>query len=158
MDAVGTPAFGMPRHSFTVELWVQPEKVDGTARFLVGRADSVYGGWYVQSSDIGLTFVMTGGSPLVTQAVVGPVLAAGSWSHVVAVYDGSGADAMMLYVNDVASGPISGTPTLPEKALDFTIGIPAALAMVGTTGSFDEVAFYDYVLDPSRVTAHYAAR
>ena len=155
VTAPGVPSF-QPRRSFSIELWIRPEIVDATPRYLLGRMDSAVGGWYLYSASVGVVFVITGtGGP--PQAVTGPALDTTTPSHVVATYDGA-TDTMSIYVNGTFAASGAGTPMVPDAPTDFTVANNLSFSMLGTTGLYDEIAIYDVALTGSRVAAHFAAR
>ena len=85
----------------------------------------------------------------------GPVLAAGTWSHVVGTYDGS---MLLLYVNGAQVGS-AAAGTLASGSGPSFIGRLGAEGLnpgiLPFSGTLDEVAVYATALSPSRVLAHY---
>jgi hypothetical protein len=86
----------------------------------------------------------------------GPVLAVGTWSHVVGTYDGS---LLRLYVNGALVASV-GAPTLASGSGPAFIGrLGAEGANPGLfpfAGLIDEVAVYPSALPAARVLAHYS--
>jgi hypothetical protein len=83
----------------------------------------------------------------------GPALAAGSWYHVAAIYDGS---KLVLYVNGVAVGQktgLSGQVTLGTAGLDLG-GYPVA-GGYGFSGRVEDTAIYARALTAAQVSAHF---
>jgi hypothetical protein len=152
-DAPGTPPFAAGA-SFSVELWHRPDVVDGTKRFVIGRATATGGGWYMYSQDSGLVFVLFG-SPVVS-ALGAPISIVG-YTHIVATYDFP-SGVLNLYENGVLAAGGSGTTTLPSSTADLTAGASAGVALASSSGSYDEIALYDHALDGAQVAAHYAKR
>jgi hypothetical protein len=95
----------------------------------------------------------TAGSGYTT--VIGPVLALGSWSHIVGSYDGA---TLRLYVNGAAAGA-AAVGTLASGSGPAFIGHLGAEGgspgIYPFSGSIDEVALYGSALSASRVLAHF---
>jgi hypothetical protein len=78
------------------------------------------------------------------------------WAHVVATFDGADAG---IYVNGVAGtaapvAPAVNPPTTAPLGLGYLPGVPYPCSF---WGGLDEFAFYDKVLTPAHVQAHYNA-
>lgn len=88
---------------------------------------------------------------------MGPVLAVGSWSHVVGTYDGG---ALQLYVNGaaVASAPAAALASGSGPAFIGRLGAEGGSpGILPFNGIIDEVAVYANALSPARVLAHYTS-
>ncbi|MDT8391044.1 MAG: LamG domain-containing protein [Lentisphaeria bacterium] len=80
----------------------------------------------------------------------------GQWYHVVATAQGNG--TMRLFVNGVEEGsPATLTGSLWTGGDRYLIGSQSSGAPNFFAGYIDEVAFYDTVLAPQRIMAHFAA-
>jgi len=82
-----------------------------------------------------------------------------NWHHVVTTKDGPYA---FFYIDGVDAGPLIINPPFPIFNNAFSGIIEIGSGAAGTDewlfGSIDEVAIYNYALNPSQVVAHYAAR
>ncbi len=147
-------AFDFPGQvPFTLEGWVNPSVVDGMYRTMASTLTEPNG-----VPDEG-TYVFIGGSPALVGferwtagncvvAVNSPsVPVQGSWSHVVATYDGNLAS---LYVNGALVGTIDGSGGVPQSSVPLLWGS-------AFQGRLDEIAVYDHALPSARVTAHWQA-
>ncbi|HAM71225.1 MAG TPA: hypothetical protein DCM86_06245 [Verrucomicrobiales bacterium] len=148
-----------PSESFTVEAWLKPAVsfTDSTLTCALssGHFASPRAGWLIYQSAGGFNFRtynqngtatslnITGGGPLV----------AGSWYHVVAVFDGTQG---IVYVNgtEVARGDSTGY-IAPQDGV-FAVGMRAD-GSFGWSGTADEPAFYSVALSPEQILAHYTA-
>jgi hypothetical protein len=148
----GAPSFS-GGVSFSVELWHRPDLVDGTKRFVIGRATSTGGGWYIYSQDSGLVVVLFG-SPVLT-ANGSPISTVG-YTHIVATYDSAG--LLNLYENGVLATGVTGTSTLPSTAADLSAAASAGIGLASSSGAYDEIALYDHALTGTEVANHYAKR
>jgi concanavalin A-like lectin/glucanase superfamily protein len=73
-----------------------------------------------------------------------------TWVHVVAVYDGT---QVLLYTNGASGGTGPGV-SITAANDHFRIAMDT-LNVAALTGVLDEVAVYDYALQPARVLEHY---
>jgi hypothetical protein len=153
-DFTGTAAF-------TAEAWVRPSVATSTAyRCVVTKfhapAWANQGGWAVciyPSSD------PTNPNKLYFARLInsnasfanGVTLAANSWSHVVATYDGTN---MRLYVNGTLVATTASALTLANTTDALLVN---GLAANGTAGLMDEAAVYSSALSAQQVTEHYNA-
>ena len=143
-----------------MEAWVNPQTLTLPEHFRIfysfpGNAAS-YLGLYdgSGSAKVILALVINGAQRTVT---VGPSLAVGAWTHVVATYDGT---TLTLYENGSAVGQVTG---LSGPVAIGTQGVRlGGYAITGHQYNFDgrvdEAAIYNYALSATQVAAHYARR
>jgi hypothetical protein len=148
----GAPSFA-GAVNFSVELWHRPEVVDASRRFLIGRVTAL-GGWYMYSQDAELAFVLYGSPAL---SVFGTPLGVVAYTHVVVTYDDA-ASTLSLYENGVLAHAMTGSTVLPSPTAEMTVAAPAGITLAKSSGPFDEIALYDYVLNGTQIKAHYDAR
>ena len=147
-------------NAITMEAWVNPQTLTLPEHFRIfysfpGNAAS-YLGLYdgSGSAKVILALVINGAQRTVT---VGPSLAVGAWTHVVATYDGT---TLTLYENGSAVGQVTG---LSGPVAIGTQGVRlGGYAIAGHQYNFDgrvdEAAIYNYALSATQVAAHYARR
>jgi hypothetical protein len=153
-DAVAVPAAPDldARSAITMECWFNPDDVAAT-RPLLEYNDGTDFGPHVWNFDAGdkvyANFIDEDGGEHAAMSAAGAV-AAGSWHHVAATYDGA---TGRLYLNGTEVGSVAGSFAL-RTDVDFFVG---ARASTNDTflGGIDEVALYDHALPAARVTAHY---
>jgi hypothetical protein len=102
------------------------------------------------------------------QLTYGTSLSLNTWYHIVATFDGPAADtgvspsvnhAVKIYINGTFLTSRTQTATsIPNTASSFAIGHLTGNNASGWSGRIDEVAYYNYALTASQVSAHYAAR
>ncbi|MEK7676551.1 MAG: LamG-like jellyroll fold domain-containing protein, partial [Verrucomicrobiota bacterium] len=118
-----------------------------------GQFASPRSGWLIYQSDTGWNFRMYNQNGTATSVNItgGPAPVAGTWHHVVAVYDGTTA---LVYVNGVQA--VSGTPTgyVPSAGGPLFIG-GRSDSSFWWNGSADELAIYGKALTASEIDAHY---
>ena len=147
---------------FTIEFWANPatDVTDGSGPSPVFNRVSLSprSGWvfFQRSAAQGWNFGMYNGSgSTVGRSITGGTYTPGTWTHVVAVWDGA---TPSLYVDGVntnaaVSGPggynASGTAIFSVGAYD-TGSNPF-------NGAVDETAFYSTALSPANILAHYNA-
>jgi hypothetical protein len=147
---------------FSLEIWIQPTKIDtGYRGVLSNERDTdagkdgyvVYLGGFT-SNGAGLGFDRWSDTTSTPLHDAGAVAQNTGWYHVVAVYDGT---QMILYVNGQQSALIASSLAIPSFACTFVIGATHC----GTVGYFqglvDEAAVYTSALSPARIQAHYLA-
>lgn len=155
------PASSSP---FTIEFWAKPGELTnnsvGPSPLFNRTFDANRTGWvfFQRAEDTGWEFRMfTGVGTTVGYELVGGTNSTTSWSHVVAVWNGTNP---FLYVDgqlvdDTATGSqsykanegIGGTPSLSIGAYQNGDN--------PFSGSVDEVAFYPTALSPAQILAHY---
>lgn len=157
-DAVAAPAApdvvsGVRAH--TVELWVRPQTIDTRYRYLASREFSTAAGRqgtgvWIHERGIGFERYRDGAGVSIT---VAGGLPQGSWSHVVASYDGA---IMRLFINGVQVGSkATGTPLVAGGTLELGAGAGGGSGFFA--GDLDEVALYDRAVTRSHIAAHAAA-
>ena len=142
---------------FTIEFWARPTAADGDDAVVANRfATGDRSGWvfFQRDAATGWNFRMyngTGGN--VGWDLTGGTATLNAWSHVVAVWSGSGA---ALYVNGAPTGaPNTG---LGGYNVNVTQNFYLGAQFDGgspITGSVDEVAFYPTALTADQILAHY---
>jgi hypothetical protein len=152
-DGISVPNFPAAQtYPFSVEMWVNVQytaywgtlfaKVTdtgwGTGFGLFSIGDPTFKFWVGGYSVTGVTFSL----PM--------VVAPGTWTHLVATYDGTTGN---IYLNGalVNSGPIASTNLSNTASLWFGEDGNG----YGWQGLMDEIAFYNFVLSPTRIATHY---
>jgi hypothetical protein len=151
---------GAPDYSgvqpYTLELWVRPQIVDSTYRFLFAREQTTAAGRQgtgIWLSSAGLGFERWSNGA-VANVHYGAGLPLGAWSFVAATYDGQ---AMRLYVNGAQVGSRETSAPLLAEPGPTEIGAGAGGRASFFAGALDQVASYPRALIRSHVSAHYAA-
>lgn len=146
---------------FSIEFWVNPatDVTDNSGPAPVFNRVSTgnRSGWtfFQRSAAQGWNFAMYNGTgSTVGLQLTGGTYTPGSWSQVVAVYDGN---TPSLYVNGVNTGAtVSGTGYNPSSSAIFSVGSYETGANP-FTGGLDEVAFYNKALTPAQILTHFNA-
>lgn len=127
-----------------------------TTNVVLGSASHFQGFGFVLEGNPALGFTVAT-SPGVAMSVPSSVAYAdGATHHVVGVWNTNGTGK--IYVDGVDT--TTGSPSLTIAPFSGTQGftfIGASPPFNGTPGIFDEVAFYDHALSPTRIAAHAAA-
>ncbi|HRY50245.1 MAG TPA: immunoglobulin domain-containing protein [Candidatus Paceibacterota bacterium] len=148
-----------PSSAFTIEAWLNPsvayEVGSGTLNTAVscGHLADPRSGWLIYQSETGWNLRMYAQSGTATSVNItgGPAPVAGTWYHVVGVYDGANA---YVYVNGQQAATASVPAYVPGTDGPFYIG-GRSDAAYWWSGQADEVAFYDKALSASEILAHY---
>jgi hypothetical protein len=135
--------------------WVEP-LIDNQLRYAMGWAGTATS---IQNQDQvganGWTFMIWTSSSTAVRLRTTSAISAGTWYHVVAVYDGN---ALLLYVNGVLAGSQTvGAVTPYVNGNPFRIGYEGVDNVANAAGVGDEPAVYDHALSAARVLAHYHA-
>jgi Concanavalin A-like lectin/glucanases superfamily len=138
---------------FSVEAWIAPEPGGlPIQRICNHRFGTPHTGWRLFVDETKHVAFERWSGDAVLGAVTAPV-ALGSWSHVVATYDGA---TLSLYVNGALATTAADThPIAP-------FGAPLVWAASSTdvidfySGRLDEGAVYDHALSADRVARHHA--
>ncbi len=147
--------------AFTVEAWVKPAvspppaaQSSLAAVLSCGHLADPRSGWLVYQAAGGWNFRLYNQNGTATSLSItgGPTPVAGTWYHLVVVFDGT---TGKVYVNGVetASGPATGYVPNPDAA--FTIGTRSDSAF-HYNGDVDEVAYYNTALSATQIAVHHA--
>jgi hypothetical protein len=140
---------------FSIEAWIKPS-FSGSYQTIASR-------WFQPSMRVGFTFWTYGDelgferdiSESLTSVIRKHVLVEGTWTHVVATYNGAD---LRIYLGGEEVGRAPSDLILPPVALPFLIGatngVPSGSPFFGT---LDEVAIYDHTLPADRIKAHFLA-
>jgi hypothetical protein len=156
LEVSGAPDYG-GTGPYTLELWIRPQTIDGTYRFLISREESTSAGRqgtgvWLSSTGLGFERWINGVSSTVHYTAGLPV---GMWSYVTATYDGA---VMRLYVNGSLVGSRETSAALIAQPGGSTvIGAGAGGHSGFFAGDIDEVALYPRAIIRSHVSAHEAA-
>jgi hypothetical protein len=148
---------------FTIEFWANPSGSDNDDAVVSNRfATGNRSGWtfFQRNATTGWNFRMYNGSGgNVGWDLTGGTANAGSWSHIVAIWDGTGAQ---LYVNgsladstnDSTTAPFTYNPNTAVNSPTLNIG---ANFDGGSpyNGQVDEVAWYPSALSPAQIANHF---
>jgi hypothetical protein len=146
--------------TFTVELWANPTYVNtsGAQTPLYNRGLATGDGWlfWVNNTTTSWQFrTYTGTTRNTINSTASAV--AGSWTHLVGVYDGT---TTHFYVNGVEQGTGLITPFTPNGGVPLRIGAAGndteQSGVNGFVGGVDEVAIYNKILTPAEIQNHYA--
>lgn len=146
-----------PSGAFTVEAWLNPNADTTTANPTCALASGQFGsprsGWLIYQVDTGWNFRMYNQNDLATSVSItgGPTPIAGTWYHVVAVYDGTNAT---VYVNGTQRATAVPTGYVPSAGGPFVIGARSDSSFLWN-GTADEVALYDRALSATEIDAHF---
>jgi hypothetical protein len=147
-------------NGFSLEAWVINAGQTGTARAPLGRIVSNgwpgmigYGWGILASPPDAMRFTTYGVLDYDSTLTVVPQ--DGNWHHVVVVFDST--NTANFYLDGVNTDSIPGPGPAHTAALDLMIGRnPASAAEEFFNGSIDEVAIYNYELDPvAQIQNHY---
>jgi hypothetical protein len=145
---------------FTIEFWARPTASDNDDAPISNRfATTNRSGWvfFQREPGLGWNFRMyNGNGSAYGWDYTGGTSTLGQWSHVVAVWTGSGA---LLYVNGALADDTNGSGLNgvynPNTSQNLFVG---SLIAAGSpmTGRVDEVAFYPSALTGPQIAAHYS--
>lgn len=136
----------------TIELWANPDVIDGTYRHLESKmlyndAGQPYDGIYMYVHQATTMGWERWGDGTIDLAPTTPVVTTGAWWHIVGTFDGA---TETLYVN---ANPVQEGQTQVAVAANTVSMLLGDLFQ----GSLDEVAIYGTALSATRVLAHYEA-
>ena len=129
---VNMPAGFLPQGAFTVEVWVNPRKLDGS-RGIVAKTESSEFALFAHDGkpqfDVRLE-IPSGGSRYVT-ALAEEQLALNEWTHLAGVYTGQ---EVQLFVNGKLSAEAKGSGQRRVNELSFYVGADPNFANAPTRG------------------------
>jgi hypothetical protein len=148
--------------SFTVSGWAKLDVVGGRFQSIVAQEGSNMSAFYLSCNPSGKWIMqvlngINGGTYTAAVATSAASAVAGTWVHLVGVYDSSAAQ-VRLYVNGVADG-VNSVPAGVAASGQLVIG--GALSFAGRVdyvdGSIDDVRAYERALTPAEISALYSA-
>ncbi len=166
-DALSTVGLGTPTNlanlpAVSVSEWLKPMSLptaDGAPHCTFDHGSGV-AGWVVDTShqvDGDFDFQAFAGTDQVFHAATGGVLQVGTWTHIVATWDGSQlATGIRLYADgsevayNTSSVSDSMTPRPDDSVITVAIGCNAN---TGFPGAIDDVKIYARALTPAEVAA-----
>jgi len=146
--------------TFSFELFARVQGSTGDFRSpLTSRTGTGGAGgylFYAANSDTWQYWIGTGAG---WDVDTGPAVQIGQWTHLVGTYDGNTGEKV-FYVNGVPEASDIGISLNQNATHPFRIGAGATetAGQFFFDGDIAEVAFYDTVLAPERVLAHFDAR
>ena len=141
---------------FTLEAWVRPRTLDGTARRIISKEATNGSGrqgylLYLTSSGFGFQRRLNDSYDTLFSTAVTPALHRAH--HIAASYDGA---TMRLYVDGVLVGSRASAKSLVDHSGPLRLGTHSS-GSDAFTGSLDEVAVYERALSSAEVAAHVEA-
>jgi len=144
--------------ALTLETWMNPATVTMPSHYRLFYSFPGDGRNYVGLNDwdgtprMIVSLVING-----TQRVfaAGPVVAAGTWYHIVVTYDGT---VLVLYVDGVAVGQVAASGPVSLGTSGLLLGGYPSMGGYGFNGVLDETAIYAQALTATQVATHYAQR
>ena len=142
--------------NMTAEAWVYPTSVAGVTGPIIKKAGEGSGqsdGYTIEVAPSGVVYfaVCLANAGWVS---VGANLPFNQWDHVAGVFNGT---TLIIYVNGVASNPISAQGTILPSGNDLQLGHDPSNASRFFGGLVDEAAVYSTALSPAQVSAIYNA-
>jgi nitrogen fixation protein len=149
-----------PTTSMSVEAWIYPRlPLDSVAAPIIKKAGEGSGQWdgytleFAGTSGVIFSAYVNGGRQWVVTALA-PVPMS-QWSHVVGVYDGTGAS---IYINGALVGaPVSGPGQIVPSGNNLQIGHDPSNPSRYFNGLIDEASVYKVALSAAQIQALYAA-
>jgi hypothetical protein len=144
---------------FTIEFWAKPKASDNDDCAVFNRVtDGNRSGWVFFQRDAATGWnwrLYNGSGSTVGWNLTGGTATLDAWSHVVGVWDGTTAKLYVNGVDTAAANTGAGGYSASTSAI-FSIGAYDT-GTSGSTGFFDEVAFYPSALTDAQILAHYNA-
>jgi hypothetical protein len=145
---------------FTIEAWASPAEATGPA--CIASKSYASGGLNGGITE-GYTFYLDSGTNATNllrlrnstpDGAQGSAVVNGTFSHVVATYDGA---TLEIWVNGVSVGSAPSARALVSHTQPLTIGASRGGIFCFFRGALDEVAFYGAALPAGRIAAHFKA-
>jgi hypothetical protein len=142
----------------TISAWINKNDTSGSEMIVEkGLNDDDNYAFYVGDDKLTFEYLDSGGPPTYSsyQEQTGSVTSAGTWYHVVAVFDDTN-DKFTFYNNGVESYSTTNTESLyGDQTDDLYIGRQNAASPVYFNGKIDEVKIYNFALTDSQVLTEY---
>lgn len=143
--------------AFSVGIWVHPDTL-GSGMRLVSKNAGIGsgGGWEIHqvSTTSTLRFLRSDSVAADNLDVTG-ILSAGSWTHVIATYDGA---TMTLDINGITVGSLASSKVLPGHAVSLKLGRFCGSATGFWNGKQDEPQIFPFALSPAQRLTLYNSR
>jgi hypothetical protein len=142
--------------TLSLELWVKFAALPASSASLLGNDSpgSTHSGALLFVNSAGTPGLILGfGGSTSTTVSSSTALAAGTWYHLVATYDGL---TMRIYVNGVLRGTQAATGSIAASANGFTLGKNPVSGNYANA-YLQEAALYNTVLSQARINTHYIA-
>ncbi len=137
---------------FTVEVWIAPKEGGlPIQRICNHRLGPPHTGWRLFLDETKRVAFERWNDDVILGAVSAP-LPVGTYSHVVARYDGA---ELALFVDGARVSSVPDTGRIGAFSAPLTWGAASTVALDFFTGSLDEGAIYDRALEADRIAAHY---
>lgn len=150
---------GVTGAPFSAECWVQATTQPGNYTVPLADFGAYGGGIYANAS--GWNFYQSPGpnsfwifnmkNGAFAQASAAPINLL-EWYHLAVSFDGTN---VTFYTNGVSQGTYNASGYLANPSTDIFIGAGPATSFGSFSGGVDEIAFYNYALSSSQITAHY---
>jgi hypothetical protein len=145
--------------TFSVELWLRPEIIDGDARHVIAHRtdsdpDAMGWGMFVDADTLDFRRWFAGSARDLVDAPLAD-FKIDQYTYVVATYDGA---ELRLYIDALLLDTEPSTAPIEQTDSVLLVGRPYASSERAYFGGFlDEIAIYDHALDATRILAHYNA-
>ena len=139
---------------FTLEAWVRPTTLDGTARRIFSKESGAGDGYLLFVNNSSFGFQRRAGGTIDSLASTGLTPQVDHTYYVVATYDGA---RMRLYVDGVLRSTRISTLALADNASPLRVGVYSSGSSNGYIGALDEPAVYSSALTQTQISAHRAA-
>jgi hypothetical protein len=142
---------------YTFELWAFPYAIDDHTLFLVQRRSSTGDGYAFYIGKDYALFAREAASTEFGYVDTGEALPLNTWTYLVATYDGTIARLFENAVEVSANTGGDAAGPIPDASGTLVLGDHVPAQFFKLDGRLDELAIYDYALDPARIRAHYDA-
>jgi hypothetical protein len=139
---------------FTLEAWVRPTTLDGTARRIFSKESGTGDGYLLFVNNSSFGFQRRAGGTIDSLASTGLTPQVDHTYYVVATYDGT---RMRLYVDGVLRSSRLSALALADNAAQLRAGVYSSGSSNGYIGALDEPAVYSSALTQTQIDAHRAA-
>jgi hypothetical protein len=139
---------------FTLEAWVRPTTLDGTARRIFSKESGAGDGYLLFVNNNSFGFQRRAGGTVDSLASTGLTPQVDHTYYVVATFDGT---TMRLYVDGVLRSSRISALALADNPAQLRVGVYSNGSSNGFIGALDEPAVYSSALTQAQINAHAAA-